>query len=219
VSLRIAALTSNLAWSPGALFLGSAQYARLWGGGGGGNSATALGVSLKPGARAGEVARRIRQALGRSSGLIVRTRSSLQTSIDTLAREGLGQLREISNLLLAAAILAMAAALTSAVWQQRGALAGLRLCGVSPARLRRILLIEAGLLLSAGCVTGALAGVYGQAIIDGYLGRVTGFPIAAITANARPLQIFALVVAVVFAAALTPIVLASRVSPNYALAE
>jgi ABC-type antimicrobial peptide transport system permease subunit len=90
---------------------------------------------------------------------------------------------------------------------------------VSPARLRRILLIEAGLLLSAGCVTGALAGVYGQAIIDGYLGRVTGFPIAAITANARPLQIFALVVAVVFAAALTPIVLASRVSPNYALAE
>lgn len=219
VSLRVAALTSNLAWSPGALFLGSAQYARLWGGGGGGNSATALGVSLKPGTRAGEVARRIRQALGRSSGLIVRTRSSLQTSIDTLAREGLGQLREISNLLLAAAILAMAAALTSAVWQQRGALAGLRLCGVSPARLRRILLIEAGLLLSAGCVTGALAGVYGQAIIDAYLGRVTGFPIAAITADARPLQIFALVVAVVFAAALTPIVLASRVSPSYALAE
>ena len=217
VSLRIAALTSNLAWSPGALFLGSAQYARLWGGGA--NSATALGVSLKPGARAGEVAQRIRQALGRSSGLIVRTRSSLQTSIDTLAREGLGQLREISNLLLAAAILAMAAALTSAVWQQRGILAGLRLCGVSPARLRRILLIEAGLLLSAGCITGALAGVYGQAIIDGYLGRVTGFPIAAITADARPLQIFALVVAVVLAAALTPIVLASRVSPSYALAE
>jgi hypothetical protein len=48
---------------------------------------------------------------------------------------------------------------------------------------------------------------------------VTGFPIAAITADARPLQIFALVVAVVLAAALTPIVLASRVSPSYALAE
>jgi putative ABC transport system permease protein len=218
VLLRIAALTSNLAWSPGALFLGSAQYARLWGGGGT-NSATALGVSLKPGARAGEVAQRIRQALGHGSGLSVRTRSSLETSIDTLTREGLSQLQEISNLLLAAAILAMAAALTSAVWQRRGALAGLRLYGASPARLRRILLVEAGLLLSAGCVTGALAGVYGQAIIDSYLGRVTGFPIAAITAGARPLQIFALVVTVVLAAALTPIVLASRVSPIYALAE
>jgi putative ABC transport system permease protein len=218
VSLRIAALTSNLAWSPGALFLGSAQYARLWGEQAA-NNATALGVSLKPGARTPEIAQRIRQALGPSSGLIVRTRSSLQTSIDALTRDGLGQLREISNLLLAAAILAMAAALTSAVWQRRGALAGLRLCGVSPARLRRILLVEAGLLLSAGCVTGALAGVYGQAIIDGYLGRVTGFPIAAISAAARPLQIFALVVTVVFAAALTPIALASRVSPSYALAE
>jgi putative ABC transport system permease protein len=218
VSLRIAALTSNLAWSPGALFLGSAQYVRLWGDGAA-NNATALAVSLKPGARAPVVAQRIQQMLGSSSGVIVRTRSSLQTSIEALAREGLGQLREISNLLLTAAILAMAAALTSAVWQRRRALAGLRLCGVSPARLRRILLLEAGLLLSAGCVTGALAGMYGQAIIDGYLGRVTGFPIAAITPDARPLQIFALVVTIVFAAALTPIVLASRVSPNYALAE
>jgi putative ABC transport system permease protein len=179
---------------------------------------TAIGVSLKPGASALEVQRLIRQALGRSSGLIVRTSSSLQASIDTLTREGLGQLGEISNLLLAAAILAMAAALTSAVWQRRDALARLRLYGVRPARLRRILLVEAGLLLSAGCATGALGGVYGQAIIDAYLGRVTGFPVAAITADARPLQIFALVVGIVFAATITPIVLASRVSPRRALA-
>lgn len=218
VSLRVAALTSNLAWSPGTLFVGSAQYARLWGGGGA-NNATALAVSLKPGADAPQVARRIEQLLGRSSGLVVRTSASLQTSIEALTREGLGQLREISNLLLAAAILAMAAALTSAVWQRRGALAGLRLCGVSPARLRRILLFEAGLLLSAGCITGALAGLYGQVIIDGYLGRVTGFPVATIAADAWLLKIVALVVIVVFAATLTPIVLASRVSPSYALAE
>jgi putative ABC transport system permease protein len=218
VSLRIAALTSNLAWSPGALFVGSGQYARLWGSGGA-NNATALAVSLKPGASAPEIAGRIRQLLGPSSGLIVRTSSSLQRSIEALTREGLGQLREISNLLLAAAILAMAAALTSAVWQRRRALSGLRLCGVSPGRLRRILLLEAGLLLSAGCITGALAGLYGQAIIDGYLGRVTGFPITTITAGAWLLEIVALVVTIVFAATLTPIVLASRVSPSYALAE
>jgi putative ABC transport system permease protein len=215
-SLRIAALTSNLAWSPGALFLGSAQYVRLWGGA---NNATALAVWLKPRERAPVVAQRIQQMLGHSSGLIVRTSASLQTSIESLAREGLGQLREISNLLLAAAILAMAAALTSAVWQRRIALAGLRLCGVPSARLRRILMLEAGLLLGAGCITGALAGVYGQVIIDGYLGHVTGFPITAITADAWLLEVVALVVAIVFAAALTPIVLASKVSPSYALAE
>ncbi len=53
--LRIAALTTNLAWSPGVVFLGSAQYARLWG------SAlpTALAVALKPGADASSVLPRI----------------------------------------------------------------------------------------------------------------------------------------------------------------
>jgi putative ABC transport system permease protein len=217
-SLRIAAFSNNLAWSPGAIFIGSAQYERLWPGAG----VTALGVTLAPGASMQVLARRIRQLVGSSSsgsGLIVRTRSALQASIDTLTSEGLGQLQEISNLLLAAAILAMAAALTSAVWQRRPALAALRLCGIPPARLRAILLVEAGLLLSAGCVTGALMGIYGQAIIDGYLGRVTGFPVAAIAADARPLEIFALVVVVVFAAACTPIVLASRVPPSLALAE
>ena len=95
----------------------------------------------------------IREALGPRSGLVVRTDAALQASIETLASEGLGQLQEISNLLLLAAVLAMAAAITAAVWQRRGALAGLRLCGVSSGRLRRILLVEAGLMLSAGCVT------------------------------------------------------------------
>lgn len=214
-SLRIAALTSNLAWSPGAIFIGSAQYARLWPGA----ETTALGVSLKPGAHAGQVAQLIGHALGRGSGLTVRTRSTLQASIENLASEGLGQLRQISNLLLAAAILAMAAALTSAVWQRRGALAGLRLCGVSIARLRQILLVEAGLLLAAGCVTGTLSGVYGQAIIDGYLSHVTGFPVNVIAAQTRPLEILGVVVIVVLAAALAPIVLAARVSPRRALTE
>jgi putative ABC transport system permease protein len=213
--LRVAALTSNLAWSPGAMFLGAAEYAHLWHDA----SASALGISLDSDASAQQVAARIRRALGPASGLVVRTRAELQASIDTLAGEGLGQLQEISNLLLLAAILAMAAALTAAVWQRRGALAGLRLCGVSSARLRRILLIEAGLMLSTGCLVGALAGVLGQAIIDGYLGRVTGFPIATIAADARPFEVFALVVLVVFAAACAPIVFASRVSPSYALAE
>lgn len=222
VSLRVAALTSNLAWSPGALFVGGAQYARLWGGGTSGGGATALGVSLKPGASLPRVARQIRRALSSSEsgrGLVVRSSAQLQASIDALTSEGLGQLREISNLLLVAAILAMATAVTSAVWQRRGALAGLRLCGVSPSRLRRILLLEAALMLCAGCVTGALAGLYGQAVIDRYLELVTGFPVAGVALDGWPLQIFASVVVLSFVAACTPIVLASRVSPNYALAE
>ena len=52
----------------------------------------------------------------------------------------------------------MAAALASSLWQRRAWLAGLRLSGAKPGRLRRILLLEATLMLGAGCLTGAIAG-------------------------------------------------------------
>jgi putative ABC transport system permease protein len=131
----------------------------------------------------------------------------------------LSQLGLISTLLVAAAILALAAALASSIHQRRGALAGLRLTGAAPARLRRILLVEAGLMLSAGCVTGLLAGVYGQFVIDAYLRHITGFPVARAVASVRPLEIVALVLLAALAIAALPGWLASRVSPALALAE
>ena len=118
-----------------------------------------------------------------------------------------------------AAILALSAALASSINQRRGALAGLRLAGARPSRLRRILLCEAGLMLGAGCVTGALAGIYGQFVIDAYLRHVTGFPVASAGASARPLEIFALVLAAALLVVAVPGWLASTVSPALALAE
>ncbi len=213
--LRIAALSTNLAWSPGTIILGSSEYRRLWPGA----QPTALAISVRHGASPSALAARIRRLLPAGSGLTVRTSAQLRASIDALTGEGLSQLQEISNLLLAAAILAMAAALASAAWQRRSALAGLRLCGVPVPRLRRILLAEAGMLLGAGCVTGALTGIAGQAIIDRYLELHTGFPVAPIATDARALLIFALVLGVVLLAALSPILIASKVSPTFALAE
>lgn len=213
--LRIAALTTNLAWSPGVVFLGSAQYARLWG------SAlpTALALRLRPGAGAGSVLPRVRRALGPSSGLQALSAATRARSIDRLTGEGLGQLSEISTLLTLAAILAMAAALTSAIWERRVALASLRLSGVRPRRLRMILLVESTLILGAGCITGALVGVYGQLIIDRYLADVTGFPVASLGASLRPIEIFALVAAAVLAIVAIPGWMASRVSPTIAFNE
>ena len=98
--------------------------------------------------------------------------------------------------LAAAAGLAMATAPASATSQRRTAIAGLRLCGVSDSRLRRIMLTEPALMLGTGCLTGAAMSVYGQAIIDVYLRKVTGFPVAAIPAEVRPLAIFGLVVVI-----------------------
>ncbi|HTA96142.1 MAG TPA: ABC transporter permease [Solirubrobacteraceae bacterium] len=210
VRLRIAATTTNLAWPPGVIFMSAADYSRLWAA----SAPTALAVALRPGADPASV----RDAIARTlSGLEVATAATREASIDALTSEGLGQLREISTLLLAAAIAAMAAALASSLWQRREWLSGLRLSGASPARLRRILLLEAALMLGAGCLTGALAGIYGEVVIDGYLRQVTGFPLASVLSGGRSLEVFALVLALALAIMAIPGWLASGVSPGLAL--
>ena len=72
-------------------------------------------------------------------------------------------------------------------------------------------------MLGAGCLTGALAGIYGQVVIDGYLRHVTGFPLASIVTGGRPIEIFALVLAIALAIVAIPGWLVSRVSPGLAL--
>jgi putative ABC transport system permease protein len=212
---RIAATTTNLAWPPGVIFIGSSDYTRYWAT----TAPSALGVQLTPGASAPATRRAIVRALGPSSGVEVSLAAERAARVNGLAGEGLGQLGEISTLLLIAAIAAMAAALTSSIWQRRPSLAGLRLLGVKPSRLRRILLLESALMLGAGCLTGALAGLYGQLVLDGYLKRVTGFPLARVATGARPLEIFALVLAAVLAIVAAPGWLASRVPPALALED
>lgn len=215
VRYRIAATTTNLAWPPGVIFMSSADFTRAWAS----PSPTALGVTLRPGADPGAARREIAASLPPASGLEVSLDSARAATIDGLAGEGLGQLGEISTLLLLAAIGAMGAALASSVWQRRRSLAALRLLGVKPRRLRLILGLEAALMLAAGCLTGAVAGVAGQLVLDGYLRHVTGFPVARIAAGARPFEIFALVLVAAFAIVAVPGWLASRVSPALALEE
>jgi putative ABC transport system permease protein len=215
VRFRIAALTSNLAWSPGAVFMADRDFARLWHT----SAPSALAVQTTSGADSERVIRDIRMKLPRNSGLEVTDARTREQKIDHLTNEGLSQLGLISTLLLLAAILALAAALASSINQRRVPLAGLRLAGAPPARLRRILLTEAALMLAAGCITGALAGVYGQFIIDAYLRHVTGFPVANAGASARPVEILAVVLSAALALVALPGWRASRVSPVLALVE
>jgi putative ABC transport system permease protein len=212
---RVAALTSNLAWSPGVVFMNTSDFTRAWAS----TAPSALAVTPDRGVGVTALRAAIARALGPSSGLEVASATTREAKIDTLTSEGLGQLGIISTLLVLAAIMTLAAALASSIDQRRDALAGLRLTGAQPARLRRILLVEAGLMLGAGCVTGALAGVYGQFVIDAYLRHVTGFPVAGAGASARPLEILALVLAAALAIVAIPGWLASRVPPALALAE
>ncbi|HEY7892324.1 MAG TPA: FtsX-like permease family protein [Solirubrobacteraceae bacterium] len=215
LTYRIAATTTNLAWPPGVIFMSTGTYSRAFAT----TAPTALGITLRPDASPSSARHAIAAALGGASGLEVSLASARAAKIRALAGEGLGQLGEISTLLLIAAIGAMAAALASSVWQRRAALASLRLLGVKPRRLRLILALEGALMLAAGCLTGAVAGVAGQLVLDGYLRHITGFPVARIATGARPFEIFALVLAAALAIVAVPGWLASRVPPALALEE
>jgi putative ABC transport system permease protein len=120
---------------------------------------------------------------------------------------------------VAAAILAMAAALGSSIWGRRASLSEMLLEGASRRQLRLVLLVESALMLSVGCLTGAILGVYGQAVIDSYLKHVTGFPVAGVATGQRPIEIFVLVLALVLAIVTIPGWRASRVPATFALNE
>lgn len=213
--LRLAATSTNFGWPTGVIFMDRSDYTRAFAT----PALTALGVDLRPGSNVAQAKTVIERQLGPGSGLEVITPSTRAARIEASGGEGLGQLGEIEKLLLAATIAAMVAALGSSIWQQRISLASLRLEGTRPSQLRRLLLIEALVMLSAGCITGALAGVYGQLIIDSYLKGVTGFPVASLVTAGRPVEIFALVVLIVLALAAIPGFLASRVRPTLAFGE
>jgi putative ABC transport system permease protein len=213
--LRLAATSTNFGWPTGVIFMDRSDYTRAFAT----PALTALGVDLEPGSNVAQAKTVIERQLGPESGLEVITPSTRAARIEASGGEGLGQLGEIEKLLLAATIAAMVAALGSSIWQQRISLASLRLEGTRPSQLRRLLLIEALVMLSAGCITGALAGVYGQLIIDSYLKGVTGFPVASLVTAGRPVEIFALVVLIVLALAAIPGWAASRVRPTLAFGE
>jgi putative ABC transport system permease protein len=212
---RVAALTSNLAWSPGVVFMSTDDFGLAFA-----NTApSVLAVMPRDGTAVGRVIAEVHGQLGPGSGLEVASAATREARIDALTSEGLGQLGVISTLLVIAAVLALAAALTSSIHQRRGALASLRLTGAAPGRLRRILAVEAALMVGAGCVTGAVAGVYGQYVIDAYLRHVTGFPVAGAGASGRPFVVLVVVLAAAFAIVAVPAWVASRVSPAVALSE
>jgi len=215
VSYRLAATTTNLGWPPGTAILNGADYARAWAG----SSPTALEVDVAAGASARVVQRAIARVVGPRSGLIVDTARQRAGRINAAARQALARLSQISLLLLLSAVLAMAAAMGAAIWQRRASLAALRIQSFTPRQLWRVLLLEAGVVLGAGCLTGALTGVYGQVGADRYLRLVTGFPVASDPAGWRTVQIFAIVVAAALAVVAVPGWFASRVPPHLGLQE
>ncbi|HYB24784.1 MAG TPA: FtsX-like permease family protein, partial [Solirubrobacteraceae bacterium] len=172
-SFRVAALSTNVGWPPGAIILNASDYARAWES----QQASAYEIMTTPGASATVVAREIEHTLGPTSGLQVQTGAQREAQQRAASRQGLQRLSQISTLVLIAAVLAMAAAMGSMIWQRRARLAGLKLDGFSDLAVWRALLFESVMIVGSGCLIGALFGLYGQLLGSSAILTVTGFPV------------------------------------------
>ncbi len=173
MTFTVAALSTNLGWPPGAIVLNSGDYARAWGS----QDPSAYNVALLPGASASRVAGEIRHALGSATGLTVQTAAQREHSQQAASRRGLERLTQIALLVLLAGVLAMATSMGAVIWQRRRKFARMRVQGFRRNTLWIALLWESALLLGAGCLIGALFGVYGQLLLSHALLAVTGFPV------------------------------------------
>jgi putative ABC transport system permease protein len=173
MTFRVAALTTNLGWPPGAIILNSEDYVRAWGSA----EPSAYNLTLRPGVPPQQGRREVQQALGAGSALVVQTARQRDELQQAASRQGLSRLTQISTLVLIATVLAMSIAMGTMIWQRRPRLARMKVQGYGHVVLWRALLFESGVLLGAGCLIGATFGIYGQLLISHALASVTGFPV------------------------------------------
>jgi putative ABC transport system permease protein len=173
VTLRVAALTTNLGWPPGAIILGPRDYVRAWGSA----DPSAYNLELREGVSPQQVSAEVRRVLGAGSALIVQSTRQREALQQAASRQGLGRLKQISLLVLIAGVLAMATAMGTLVFQRRRRFARMKAQGYFTRVLWYALFCESALLLGTGCLTGALFGIYGQLLLSHALLSVTGFPV------------------------------------------
>jgi putative ABC transport system permease protein len=174
ISIRVAALSTNLGWPPGAIILNSGDYARAWAD----SDPSAYEIHMQPTASPTTVRRLVQHALGPETGLTVETSGEREQRHYALAAQGLSRLTEIRLLVLIAAILAVTGAMGAMIWQRRDLVAFMKVDGYRRGVLWRWLVCESIVLLVAGCLIGAVLGLYAQSLGSHFLASVTGFPIA-----------------------------------------
>jgi putative ABC transport system permease protein len=186
---RIAALSTNLGWAPGAIIMNADDYARAWDS----DAVSAFGVRLAPGVSSASAIAEIDRAVGPSSALLARSSQQRADAQRALDRQALARLSQIAVLIPAAAVLAMAASIGAMIWQRRPRLAKLKLDGLTRGDLWATVLIESAMLLGSGCLSGAVFGLFGQQLADRALASAVNFPIVYSVGFATALASIALV--------------------------
>jgi putative ABC transport system permease protein len=213
--MRIAALSTNIGWAPGAIIMNASDYARAWGS----QDASAYDVTVDPGTAPARVVGEISRALGASSGLVARTAHARAGEQSALSHQALERLTQIAALIPIIAVLAMAAAIGAMIWQRRPRLAKLKLDGLPRVELWGTILLESALLVGVGCLTGALFGLYGQQLADRALVQTINFPIVHSVTFLDATSSLALMIATALAILAIPGYLAASVPAALALAD
>jgi putative ABC transport system permease protein len=212
---RIAGFSTNVGWVPGAIIMNATDYAHAWAS----QDASAYNVVLTRGTSPAVAVREIRGALGSGSGLSVQSAQTHTARQIALSREALANLSQITTLILIVAILAMAAAIGAMVYQRRPRLAKLKLEGLRRTQLWHTILLESLIVLGAGCVTGAVFGVYGQELADHVLANTVNFPVVYSITALTALESLALVTVTALAILAIPGYLAASVPAALALQD
>lgn len=212
ISVRLAGLTTNLGWPPGAVILNTSDYAKAWRN----TDPSAYEIQTTDGASPAVVRDLIRRTLGPESGLVVETAAEREQRHYALAAQGLSRLTQIRILVLIAAILAVVGALGAMIWQRRDRVAALKCHGFREGVLWRWLLCESAVLLVVGCSIGAIFGLYAQLLGSHFLATVTGFPVVFSMEGVAAISSFGLVAIVAVATLTIPGYLAVRVPPRTA---
>jgi putative ABC transport system permease protein len=214
--LTVVAIVTNSGWPAGAITLSASDYSRWWKTTG----AAALEVSLKAGVSPTQGRNTVAAALASSyPGLQVRTASEREALSNASAREGLRTLGEISTLLLIAAALAVASALSAIVWQRRLRLAAYKMRGYDSWQLWRAVVLESAVTVGVGSLVGAVVGICGHALASRFLERTTGFPAPFFLGPVQVLLTLGLIGAITLAVIALPGMAAARVSPRAILQE
>jgi putative ABC transport system permease protein len=214
-SFRIAALSTNIGWSSGAIVMNASDYARAWGS----EDASAYSILLAPGVPSIQVDREAQHALGPHSGLIAESAEVRIAQQNALSSQALSRLTQIATLIPIIAVLAMTAAIGAMIHQRRPRLAKLKLEGFPRAGLWRMILLESVLLVGVGCVTGAVFGLYGQQLADHALAQTINFPVVYSLAAVTALSSLALMTLTALAILAIPGYLATSVPAALALQD
>jgi putative ABC transport system permease protein len=208
--LRLAGVTTDLGWPPGAIMLSSNSYARAWAS----SEPSAYEIQTTPGVPLAAVRNRVSAALRSQPGLTVETAAEREQRHYAAAAQGLARLTQIRLLVLIAAILAVVGAIGAMIWQRRALIASLKCQGYGESVLWRWLLCEAAILLTAGSAIGALFGIYAQLLGSHFLASVTGFPIIINIEAVAAISSFGLLSVIAVAMLALPGYLAVRIRPS-----